>query len=108
MKRIWIAILLISLAVGLCVYEQYEVREFCNTMESLAQSEDLSGIKDYWRKHNDKIYIFSSHDMLDEIAKSVEMLSDEKNSDTKNALNELRAFVKSYYENQKLSPSNIF
>ena len=46
--------------------------------------------------------------MLDEIAKSVEMLPDEKNSDTKNALNELRAFVKSYYENQKLSPSNIF
>ena len=77
-------------------------------MESLAQSEDLSGIKDYWRKHNDKIYIFSSHDMLDEIAQCVEMLPDKKDDNTKNALNELRAFIRSYYENQKLSPSNIF
>lgn len=108
MKRIWIALLLIGFAVGICIYEQYEVKEFCDEMERLVQSEDLTGIKDYWRKHNDKIYIFSSHDMLDEIAQCVEMLPDEKDSDTKNALNELRAFVKSYYENQKLSPSNIF
>lgn len=108
MKRIWIALLLIGLAVGLCIYEQYEVKEFCDEMERLIQNEDLSEIKDYWRAQNDKIYIFSSHDMLDEIAQCVEMLPEEKDSDTKNALNELRAFVKSYYENQKLSPSNIF
>lgn len=108
MKRIWIAILLIGLSVGLCIYEQSEVKEFCNEIDTLAQNEDLPGIKEYWKKHNDRIYVFSSHDMLDEIAKSVEMLPDEKDNDTKNALSELRAYVKAYYENQKLSPSNIF
>ena len=64
MKRIWIAIFLITLAVGLCVYEQYEVKEFCDKMEVLSKNEDLSGIKEYWRKANDRIYIFSSHDTL--------------------------------------------
>ena len=108
MKRIWIAIFLITLAVGLCVYEQYEVKEFCDKMEALSQNEDLSGIKEYWRKTNDRIYIFSSHDTLDEIAQCVEMLPDKKDENTKNALNELRAFIRSYYENQKISPSNIF
>lgn len=108
MKRIWIAIALLVMAIGICVYEQIEIREFYDTMEALIQNEEPSQIQEYWREQNDRIYIFSSHDMLDEISHSIEQLPDEKNDETKNALNEIRAFVKAYYENQKISLSNIF
>ena len=46
--------------------------------------------------------------MLDELAQSINALDDEPNAETKKDLNDVRAINKVYYENQRITPSNIF
>lgn len=108
MKRIWIAAVLIAITIGCCIGEQSYVKNFYKTIDTLAQEEKPKELKEYWKEKNDTAYIFSPHDMLDELAQSINALDEEPNDETKSALNEIRAINKVYYENQRITPSNIF
>ena len=68
MKRIWIAVVLLILSAGLCTYEQIYIEDFCDKMVYMTEHEDTDGIKKLWKEKNDTIYIFSEHDMVDDLA----------------------------------------
>lgn len=108
MKRIWIAAALIIITAFCCISEQIYVKDFYSTIDALALEEKPKELKEYWREKNDMAYIFSPHDMLDELAQSINALDDEPNEETKKDLIEVRAINKVYYENQRITPSNIF
>lgn len=108
MKRIWIAVVLILTSLIICTSEQIYVKNFYQTITTLAQEEKPKELKEYWEQKNDTVYIFSHHDMLDELAQSITALDEEKNENTKNDLKEVEAICKVYYENQRITLSNIF
>lgn len=108
MKRIWIAVVLIALTVTCCISEQIYVKNFYTTIDTLAKEERPKELKEYWKEKNDTAYIFSPHDMLDELAQSINALDDDPNAETKKDLNYVRSINKVYYENQRITPSNIF
>ncbi|HBA93151.1 MAG TPA: hypothetical protein DCZ02_00885 [Ruminococcaceae bacterium] len=108
MKRIWIAVVLIAISLTLCATEQIKVEKFYQTIYTLADEGNPKELKEYWKEKNDSVYIFSHHDMLDELAQSIEALDEEKNEQTGPALDVIKAIVKVYYENQRITMSNIF
>lgn len=108
MKRIWIAAVLIITSVILCTSEQIYVKNFYQTVCTLAEEEKPKELKEYWENKNDTVYIFSHHDVLDDLAQLISALDDEKNEQTKNELSEIQAVAKVYYENQRITFSNIF
>lgn len=108
MKRIWIALALIIITISCCISEQNYVKNFYLNIDTLAQEQKPRELKQYWNEKNDTVYIFSPHDMLDELAQEINALDDEMSEDTKKALTEIRATSKVYYENQRITLSNIF
>lgn len=108
MKRIWIAIVLLIISAGLCTYEQMFIEDFCDNVISMTENEDADGIKKLWNEKNDIIYIFSEHDMVDDLAVSIEELDNKTGKDKKEALAEIRALTYAYHENQRITLSNIF
>lgn len=108
MKRIWIAAILIVISLTLCATEQIKVKNFYQTIYTLADEGSPKELKEYWEAKNDSVYVFSNHDMLDELAQSIEALDGEKNEQTDPALDVIKAIVKVYYENQRITMSNIF
>lgn len=108
MKRIWIAAILIVISLTLCATEQIKVKNFYQTIYTLADEGKAEELKEYWKEKNDSVYIFSHHDMLDELAQSIEELDEEKSEQTGPELDAIKAIVKVYYENQRITLSNIF
>lgn len=108
MKRIWIAVVLLILSAGLCTYEQIYIEDFCDKMVYMTEHEDTDGIKKLWKEKNDTIYIFSEHDMVDDLAVSIEQLDGQSGEKKKEALAEIRALTYAYHENQRITLSNIF
>lgn len=113
MKKIWIAIALISISLGLCIWEQNEISSFCNTVDAYCQSENynqsVKEITKLWNEKNNTLYAFSQHDLLEHLAENIEQLSSKKEKDEiKSALSEIRAQNNVYYQNHKMTFSNIF
>lgn len=108
MKRIWIAVALLIISAGLCTYEQIYIEDFCDKVVYMTEHEDADGIKEMWKKKNDVIYIFSEHDMVDDLAVSIEQLDSKSGEKQKEALAEIRALTYAYHENQRITLSNIF
>lgn len=108
MKRIWIAIILIGIAGGLCIFEQIYIREFCDTIIEYSERQDIEGIKTYWAKHNDTIYIFSHHSTLDSLGESIYILDDTDDITKESTFKEIESQAENYINNQKISLSNIF
>ena len=119
MKRVWFAVLFIVLCVGLAAYEQVYVRNCCERMISILgeaqqfEKEKNSELRDkkidelqkYWKKHNDFLFVFSESGGLDDLAGHIRSLKEAHNM--KSALAETKALVKIYYENEKVSFSNV-
>lgn len=107
MKRIWIGIALIVIAISLCTYEQVFIRSFCKDLDSYIAQGNTTKIVELWEDKNDIMYVFSSHDTLDEMAKQIHILK-EKKYDKKSTLTEIKALNDIYFENQIINLSNIF
>ena len=108
MKRIWIAVILLIMSTGLCTFEQIYIEDFCDKIVYMTEHGDTQGIKKLWDKKNNTIYIFSEHDMVDDLAVCIESLDDKKGKEKKDALTEIRALTYAYHENQRITFSNIF
>lgn len=118
MKRIWFAIIFLALCIGLCIGEQIYVKQVFYDLDekiSIAQQysnkdelkNSLKEISDYWTKYNDILFALSYQSNLDDLSVAINSLNyNDDDIDTK--LLELKAYSKVFYENQKLSPENIF
>jgi hypothetical protein len=107
MKRLWIAITFLAIAVGLCTSEQIFIKNVYNTINQYVDSADVEGLQEYWDKNNNLIFSFSEHSVLDDLSQKIEELNP-NDEEIKSALTEVRALNKVYYENQRISLSNIF
>lgn len=113
MKRVWIALALICLSLGFSIWEQSEITNFCKTVDGYCQSENydqaVKEITEIWKKKNNTLYAFSQHDLLEHLAENIEQLNSQTEKDEiKSALTEIRAQNNVYYQNHKLTFSNIF
>ncbi len=115
MKRLWIAIAIIGIAIFLCVGEQLYVKSFCDEMNIIVSSaqndpgkENIQKIKKYWDKKNDILYSICQHDMLDEMSISInQLISTDDEEEIKSALIDIKAQNYTFYENQRVTFSNI-
>ena len=119
MKRVWFAFVFIALCTGLCIYEQCYVKNCCENMisileqaqecekkkDSKGRNEKIDELQGYWKKRNDFLFAFSEHGGLDELAENIRSLKMAHNM--KSALAETKALVNIYYENEKISFSNV-
>ncbi len=108
MKKIWIAIFLLITAIGLCTYEQIFIEDFCDKVVYMCEQGDADGIRKLWNEKNDIIYIFSEHDMVDDLAASIEKSDGKMGKEKEAALAEIRVLTYVYHENQRITLSNIF
>lgn len=106
MKRIWIAIVFLAIAIGTGIGEQVYIEKTYTTINEMLDNEDTDELVDYWHRRNNIIYAFSDHKVLDTLTEAINEL--ETAEDKKYALTEIRAITKTYYENQRISFSNIF
>ena len=119
MKRIWFALVFVVLCASFCVFEQAYVKDCCDNMTAILtqaqkyekennktlRNEKIEELQNYWQKKNDFLFAFSEHGGLDELAENIRSLKMAHNM--KSALAETKALVGIYYENEKLSFSNV-
>ena len=119
MKRVWFAVIFILLSIGLCVYEQCYVKTSCENMIAiLEEAQEYEKAKDetnrdkkidelqkYWQKKNDFLFAFSEHSTLDNLALNIRSLKAAHSM--KSSLEETKALVLIFCENEKISFSNV-
>lgn len=113
MKRVWIAVALIFISIFFCSWEQYEITNFYKDVDEYCQNENYSQaaqqVSDIWNEKNNILYAFSQHDLLEHLAENIEQLNPKDDEDKiKSALKEIRAQNNVYYQNHKMTFSNIF
>ena len=121
MKRIWFAVVFLLIAAAVCTYEQIYVKNICAELtaqieeaKALAESGNekeleskINSIKSNWEKNNSRLFAFSEHAALDNLASSIRSLHADS-EDIKDALEETRALTIVFYENQKVTLANVF
>ena len=121
MNRIWFALIFLMLSGVMCAGEQTFINSFYSEInENISVAEaalDNNDIKKYndstreiaklWSEKNDVLYAVGEHAQLDTIAVSIRSMPYNKD-DEKKELRSLRAMLKAYYENERVSLSNIF
>ncbi len=118
MKRIWLAVLFLTLAAAVCITDQICVSTFYNEMSAKIQqaqayektgSEQLPAaiddIKRYWDERNDRMFMLTHHGALNELSAVIRSLNTEQ---LDNRLNEAAAWLTVFYENQRITFANIF
>lgn len=106
MKRIWIAIAFLTLSIGICITEQVYIHTTYNEICEYIDKKDTDGLYNYWSEKNDTLYAFADHKILDSLSDSINTLKD--TNEKEKALIEIKAKAKTYYENQRITFSNIF
>ena len=121
MKRIWFAIIFLALSAAMCVGEQIyinhtyiELSEKISAAEAALMDGDAKlykkradDIEKTWKKKNDLLYAFGEHGALDGIAVQIRAMPYADGEEIKE-LHSLRAQLYAYYENERISFSNIF
>lgn len=121
MKRLWFAIIFLVVIAALCSAEQLYIEHFYREMSASisAAEEALTGgdeqeftkaqkeIENIWQQKNDLLYAVGEHHTLDGIAVQIRAMPYGKGEEIKE-LHSLRAQLFAYYENEKISFSNIF
>ncbi len=119
MKRVWFAVAFILLSAGLCIYQQCYVKTSCEKMfVILEEAQKFENAKDkdnrnkkieelqrYWSARNNFLFAFSEHSTLDELAKNIRSLKAAHSM--KSSLEETKVLVLIFYENERISFSNI-
>lgn len=120
MKRIWFAVIFLALAAVLCVSEQMYINGFYDDMNDAIHSAEAAldsgdyneyltyekNIETIWKKRNNVLYAIGEHKELDDIAVQIRSVPYDR-GDEKKELHALSAKLFAYYENEKISFSNI-
>lgn len=106
MKRIWIAIVFLAISVTICVTEQIYINTAYNHINEYIDQGDSERLLKYWQDKNDILYAFTDHKMLDSLSDSINSL--EQTDEKEKTLIEIKAKAKTFYENQRITFSNIF
>ncbi|MFR5874939.1 MAG: DUF4363 family protein [Eubacterium sp.] len=118
MKRLWFAGIFIVIVISLCVGEQIYIEKIYSDLnneiskaEQYESQEDLEAaiknIQNYWDKNNDLLFAIADHGVLDDLSAEIQSL-DPNDEDIESVLTDIRALNKVFYENQRISPTNIF
>ena len=121
MKRLWFAVIFLALAGVMCCVEQTyincfyaEMSEKISTAEAALDNNDYrlyeentQDIEKLWSDKNDFLYAFGEHRDLDSIAVLIRSMPYDK-KDAKKELRSLKAQLYAYYENERISFSNVF
>ena len=118
MKRLWFALVFLSISAVLCIGEQYYINDFYRQMTyridtaiSYGENNDsrldeaVDEIQNYWCRHNDLIFTLTNHGVLDDLSAHIRALN---KNDLGNDLNKIKAILTVFYENQRITPANIF
>ena len=106
------------IAAAMCFAEQHYITRFYGDMSERIETavsydktddERLRGaiyeIKDYWLKNNDLIFVLTSNGVLNDLSSHLRALDETEPGDD---LYKVQALLDIFYENQKISPTNIF
>lgn len=121
MKRIWFAIVFLLLSVILCTGEQYYVKkvhsnidtrveeaiESLNSKNKSQLNYSIKEIKEYWNKSNNILFCISDHGVLDDLGAQIRAV-DASDEDVAGELSQIKALNEVFYENQRVTPANVF
>ena len=118
MKRLWFAGIFLLICAALCVIEQVYIKNFCLDTDAMIEDaivlsenggdglkEKTDEIKNYWDKNNNLLFMLTNHGELADLSADIRALDE---NDERDDLREIRARLKIFYENQRISPANIF
>lgn len=106
MKRIWIAVVFLAISVSFCITEQFFINTSYSQIVNYIDQGDSDKLLEYWGKRNDMLYAFTDHKMLDSLSDSINSLKD--TDEKEKTMIEIKAKAKTFYENQRITFSNIF
>lgn len=125
MKRLYIAILFLAIAVSLCVFEQYTVNNaykeaiqyIDNAIEGLEKDDydtvksECKRLNNFWGEKQKYMTAMIDHGSLDEASVTIGSLEDLAENESDSIEEELvtaKNQLKSIYDNQKITFGNIF
>jgi hypothetical protein len=125
MKRLYIAISFLAIAISLCVFEQYTVNDTYKTTTALIDTaiEDIDSnnidnaintcteLEKYWAKKEKYLKSMIDHGTLESASITINGLADlaESESDSLNdQLITAKSQIKSIHDSQKITIGNIF
>lgn len=114
MKRIWFAIVFLTICIVLCVFEQGYIKNVHHGLNSKIvaaekepNKENISEIKKYWKKTNFLLNTLCDSSTLNELNSEIIYL-DMEDENIGASLAKVRCINDSYYQAQKLNFANIF
>ncbi|MCH5320300.1 MAG: DUF4363 family protein [Eubacterium sp.] len=125
MKRLYIAILFLAVAISLCIFEQYtvtsaykEATQYLNTAIEEVKKEDYKSAKEtcenlssYWSEKQKFMTAMIDHGALDDTSITIYALADlaeNESDDLENELITAKNQIKSIHDNQKITFGNVF
>lgn len=120
MKRLWFAVIFLIIAGIMCYGEQAyigcfyrDISERISTAEAALENNDIKlyesstrDIEKLWNDKNDFLYAFGEHAKLDGIAVSIRSMPYAGGEEIKE-LRSLKAQLYAYWENERISLSNV-
>lgn len=125
MKRLWVAVAFLAVAISMCVFEQYTVattyRQATDIIDTAIDESRQNNYKsaekycaeldDYWDSRQKYLEPIIDHGALDEAGMTISVLEGLAESKSDSLTDELitaKYQVKAIYEDQKITLGNIF
>ncbi|MDE6471217.1 MAG: DUF4363 family protein [Eubacterium sp.] len=125
MKRLYIALAFLAIAVSLCIFEQYTVKEVYKeanayidkAIDEIGKNDYNSAestckeLNDYWDKKQKYMAAMIDHGSLDDTSVTINNLADMAENESDSIEEELitaRNQLKGMYDNQRITFGNIF
>ena len=125
MKRLYVAILFLAFAIGLCTFEQItinktytEANKYIDQAIEQVEKKDFKGAEStctnldkYWDSKNQYLTAMIDHGSLDDTSVTISSLKDlakNESDDLESELITAKNQIQSIYNNQKITFGNIF
>lgn len=125
MKRLYIALGFLAIAISLCIFEQYtvnavykEANAYIDTAIDEISKADYTGaeitckrLNDYWDKKQKYMAAMIDHGSLDDASVTINNLTDMAENESDSLEDELitaKNQIKGMYDNQRITFGNIF
>ena len=125
MKRLYIAIIFLAVAISLCIFEQYtvtsaykETTEYLNTAIEEVKKEDYESAKEtceslsrYWLAKQKYMTAMIDHGSIDDTSITIYALADLAENESESLEDELitaKNQIKSIHDNQRITFGNVF
>ncbi|MDE5985190.1 MAG: DUF4363 family protein [Eubacterium sp.] len=125
MKRLYIALAFLTIAISLCIFEQYTVKEvykeasaYIDTAIDEIGKQDYNSaestckeLNDYWDKKQKYMAAMIDHGSLDDASVTISNLEDlakNKSDSIEEELITAKNQIKGMYDNQRITFGNIF